>query len=181
VIPVKAIGKVLETRLTTFTPGRDAKLRRLLNLSAEGVSRGVGNAKCFVRGGGVFTSILVPLALILLSVVGAMPAAYAQAQTAGEITGQVLDPSKAAISNAAVRATNSATGAYAASDSGSAATSKKHRHCHEVEFGRSQCVLHGFREAGPSIRSRQLRIRGPSTNQRDFISFLSLTQGALLA
>ena len=40
-----------------------------------------------------------------------MPAAHAQAQTAGEITGQVLDPSKAAISNAAVTATNSATGA----------------------------------------------------------------------
>ena len=94
-----------------FTPGRDTKLPRLLNLSAEGVSSGEGNAKCFVRGGGVFSSILVPLALILLSFVGATPAAYPQAQTAGEITGQVLDPSKAAISNAAVTATNSATGA----------------------------------------------------------------------
>jgi hypothetical protein len=53
----------------------------------------------------------VALALILSSLVGAIPAAHAQAQTAGEITGQVLDPSKAAISNAAVTATNSATGA----------------------------------------------------------------------
>ena len=53
----------------------------------------------------------VALAFILSSLVGAMPAAHAQAQTAGEITGQVLDPSKAAISNAAVTATNSATGA----------------------------------------------------------------------
>ena len=55
--------------------------------------------------------MLVALALSLLSLVGAIPAALAQAQTAGEITGQVLDPSKAAISNAAVTATNSATGA----------------------------------------------------------------------
>src|SRR5580700_4267597 len=53
----------------------------------------------------------VALAFILSSLVGAMPAAHAQAQTAGEITGQVLDPSKAAISNAAVTATNSSTGA----------------------------------------------------------------------
>jgi hypothetical protein len=53
----------------------------------------------------------VALALILSSLVGAIPAAHAQAQTAGEITGQVLDPSKAAISNADVTATNSATGA----------------------------------------------------------------------
>src|ERR1700719_899910 len=52
----------------------------------------------------------VVLALILSSLVGAMPAAHAQAQTAGEITGQVLAPSKAAISNAAITATNSATG-----------------------------------------------------------------------
>ena len=55
--------------------------------------------------------MLVALALILSSLVVATPAAHAQAQTAGEITGQVLDPSKAAISNAAVTATNSATGA----------------------------------------------------------------------
>ena len=53
----------------------------------------------------------VALVLILSSLVGAIPAAHAQAQTAGEITGQVLDPSKAAISIAAVTATNSATGA----------------------------------------------------------------------
>ena len=59
----------------------------------------------------VFSSVLVVLALILSSLVFATPAAYAQAQTAGEITGQVLDPSKAAISNAAVTVTNSATGA----------------------------------------------------------------------
>jgi hypothetical protein len=37
--------------------------------------------------------------------------AHSQAQTAGEITGQILDPSKAAISDATVTATNSATGA----------------------------------------------------------------------
>ena len=55
--------------------------------------------------------MLVALALILSSLVVATPAAYAQAQTAGEITGQVLDESKAAISNAAVTTTNSATGA----------------------------------------------------------------------
>ena len=65
----------------------------------------------FVRGSNVFSSMLVALALILSSLVVATPAAHAQAQTAGEITGQVLDPSKAAISNAAVTATNSATGA----------------------------------------------------------------------
>src|SRR5580704_1066074 len=53
----------------------------------------------------------IALAFILSSLVVAIPAAYAQAQTAGEITGQVLDPSKAAISNAAITATNSATGA----------------------------------------------------------------------
>ena len=65
----------------------------------------------FVRGRDVFSSILVALALILSSLVVAIPAAHAQAQTAGEITGQVLDPSKAAISNAVVTATNSANGA----------------------------------------------------------------------
>jgi hypothetical protein len=53
----------------------------------------------------------VALALILSSLVFATRAANAQAQTDGEITGQVLDPSKAAISNAAVTATNSANGA----------------------------------------------------------------------
>src|ERR1700751_3126944 len=57
------------------------------------------------------SSMRVALAFILSCLVGAIPAAHAQAQTAGEITGQVLDPSKAAISNAAVTATNSATGA----------------------------------------------------------------------
>ena len=55
--------------------------------------------------------MLVALALSLLSLVGALPAALAQAQTAGEITGQVLDPTKAAISDATVTATNSANGA----------------------------------------------------------------------
>jgi hypothetical protein len=55
--------------------------------------------------------MLVPLALILSSLVGTTPAANAQAQTAGEITGQVLDPSEAAISSAAITAMNSATGA----------------------------------------------------------------------
>src|SRR5580700_3507332 len=67
---------------------------------------------CFlVRGTNVFSSTLVALALILSTLVVATPAAHAQAQTAGEITGQVLDLSKAAIPNAAVTATNSATGA----------------------------------------------------------------------
>jgi hypothetical protein len=108
VTPVKAIDEVLETVLTIFTPGRDTKLRRFLALSAEGVSIGERHAKCFGRGRGVFSSILVVLAL---SLVGAMPTAHAQAQTAGEITGQVLDPSKAVVPNAAVTATNSATGA----------------------------------------------------------------------
>src|SRR5580658_2562392 len=65
----------------------------------------------FVRGTNFSSSMLVALALILSSLVVATPAAHAQAQTAGEITGQVLDQSKAAISNAAVTATNSATGA----------------------------------------------------------------------
>ncbi|HXA57306.1 MAG TPA: TonB-dependent receptor [Candidatus Acidoferrum sp.] len=55
--------------------------------------------------------MLVALASILWSLVLAIPAAHAQAQTAGEITGQVLDPSKAVIPNAAVTATSSATGA----------------------------------------------------------------------
>jgi signal transduction histidine kinase len=109
VVP-KAIGKVMETGLTIFTQGRYAKLRRLLALSAEGVSSGEWNAQLFVRGRGVFGSMLVALALILSSPVGPTAAAFAQAQTAGEITGQVLDPSKAAISNAPVTATNSATG-----------------------------------------------------------------------
>jgi Carboxypeptidase regulatory-like domain/TonB dependent receptor len=83
----------------------------LLALSADGVSSGVGSAQLFVRGRGVFSSMLVPLALILSSLVGTTPAANAQAQTAGEITGQVLDPSEAAISSAAITAMNSATGA----------------------------------------------------------------------
>ena len=64
-----------------------------------------------VRGSGVFSSMLVVLALILSSLVSATLAAHGQAQTAGEITGQILDPSKAAIPNAAVTATNSANGA----------------------------------------------------------------------
>jgi hypothetical protein len=55
--------------------------------------------------------MLVALALSLLSLVGAIPVALAQAQTAGEITGQVLDPTKAAISDATVTVTNSANGA----------------------------------------------------------------------
>src|SRR4029077_2467424 len=55
--------------------------------------------------------MLVALALILWALVVGTPAAHAQAQTAAEITGRVTDPSKAAIPNAAVTATNSATGA----------------------------------------------------------------------
>jgi hypothetical protein len=50
------------------------------------------------------------VALILAYLVGATPAAHAQAQSAGKITGQVLDATKAAISDAAVAATNTATG-----------------------------------------------------------------------
>jgi hypothetical protein len=50
------------------------------------------------------------LALILWALVVGTPAAHAQAQTAAEISGRVVDPSKAAIPNAAVTATNSATG-----------------------------------------------------------------------
>src|SRR5580700_7977654 len=53
----------------------------------------------------------VVLAVILSSLFGATPPVHAQAQTAGEITGQLLDPSRAAIPNAAVTATNRATGA----------------------------------------------------------------------
>ena len=68
-------------------------------------------AELFVRGRGVFSSILVALALVLAPLVGTTPAARAQAQTAGEITGQVLDPTKAVISEAAVTAMNNATGA----------------------------------------------------------------------
>jgi hypothetical protein len=55
--------------------------------------------------------MLVALALILWALVVGTPAAHAQAQTAAEITGRVTDPSKAGIPNAAVTATNSATGA----------------------------------------------------------------------
>jgi Carboxypeptidase regulatory-like domain len=51
------------------------------------------------------------LASVLSSLVGAAPPAHAQAQTAAEIAGQVLDPSKAAIPDASVTATSSATGA----------------------------------------------------------------------
>src|SRR5580704_17923027 len=65
----------------------------------------------FVRGSNIFSSMLVALALILSSLVLATPTAHAQAQTAGEITGQVLDPSKAAIPNATVTGRNRATGA----------------------------------------------------------------------
>jgi hypothetical protein len=76
----------------------------------KAISKDERGAELFVRGRGVFSSILVPLALILSFLVGTPPAAPGQAQTAGEITGQVLDPSEAAISDAAVTATNSATG-----------------------------------------------------------------------
>jgi hypothetical protein len=55
--------------------------------------------------------MLFALALFLSSLVGTIPSVHAQAKTAGEITGQVLDPSEAAISNAALTATNSANGA----------------------------------------------------------------------
>ena len=57
----------------------------------------------------VRSNVCVAIALVLSCLVGT--AAHAQAQTAGEITGQVLDPSKAAIPNADVTATSSATGA----------------------------------------------------------------------
>ena len=48
---------------------------------------------------------------ILSFLVFVTPTTYSQAQTASEITGRVVDSSKAAIPNAAVTATNSATGA----------------------------------------------------------------------
>jgi hypothetical protein len=59
----------------------------------------------------LFSSKRVAFVLILSYLVGATPAALAQALSAGEIAGQALDPSKAAVSNAAVTATNSLTGA----------------------------------------------------------------------
>ena len=68
---MKTIGKVLETGLMIFTLERDTKLRRLSALSAEGVSRGEGNAQLFVRGRGVFSSIRVALVLIFQYLVGA--------------------------------------------------------------------------------------------------------------
>ena len=55
--------------------------------------------------------MLVTSGLVVSTLVGTAPAAHAQAQTAAEITGEVLDPSKAVISNAALTATNAATGA----------------------------------------------------------------------
>jgi hypothetical protein len=59
----------------------------------------------------LFSSKRVAFVLILSYLVGATPAALAQALSAGEIAGQALDPSKAAVSNAAVTATNSLTAA----------------------------------------------------------------------
>jgi len=80
---------------------------RLAVLPAERLSSG---AQHFVRGSRFLTLLVVAFA-ILSFLVFVTPTAHAQAQTSGEITGQVLDPSKAAISNAAVTATNSANGA----------------------------------------------------------------------
>jgi hypothetical protein len=57
----------------------------------------------------VSSSMRFVLALIL-SLVGATQTGHAQSQTDGEIIGQILDQSKAAISDAAVAATNTATG-----------------------------------------------------------------------
>jgi Carboxypeptidase regulatory-like domain/TonB dependent receptor len=61
--------------------------------------------------GGVFSLVSLSFLAVLFSLLFSPPAAHSQAQTAGEITGQVLDPSKAAIADATVTATNSATGA----------------------------------------------------------------------
>jgi hypothetical protein len=60
---------------------------------------------------GVFNLISLGIFVLLLAILSLPPSAHSQAQTAGEITGQILDPSKAAVSGATVTATNSATGA----------------------------------------------------------------------
>jgi hypothetical protein len=60
---------------------------------------------------GVFNLVSLSFFSVLFALLSLAPSAYSQAQTAGEITGQILDPSKAAISDATVTATNSATGA----------------------------------------------------------------------
>jgi hypothetical protein len=55
----------------------------------------------------------VALVLILSSLVGAIPAARAQAQTPGEVTGQVLDSFKPVIFNAAVTVTTARPNPFA--------------------------------------------------------------------
>src|SRR6476660_687465 len=86
---------------------RSAEPRLAVLLPAERLSSG---AQDFVRGSRFLRSLVVALA-ILSFLVFVTPTAHAQAQTAGEIAGRVLDSSKAAIPDAAVTATNSATGA----------------------------------------------------------------------
>ncbi len=56
--------------------------------SYEGASSGDGMRSLLFEVG-VFSSMLVALALILSSLVVATPAVHAQAQTAGEITGHL--------------------------------------------------------------------------------------------
>src|ERR1700685_2732131 len=64
-----------------------------------------------IRSGGVFNLVCFSLLGVLFSFSFLAPSTHSQAQTAGEITGQILDPSRAAVSAATVTATNSATGA----------------------------------------------------------------------
>src|SRR5580692_2211186 len=60
---------------------------------------------------GVFHLVCFSFFAILFSFLFFEPSAYSQAQTAGEITGQVLDPSRASVAEATITATNTATGA----------------------------------------------------------------------
>src|SRR5580700_2455961 len=60
---------------------------------------------------GVFNLVCFSLLGVLFSLLFLEPSARSQAQTAGGITGQVLDPSKASVADATITATNTATGA----------------------------------------------------------------------
>ena len=92
-----------------WLPGSGARSAepRLAVLPAERLSSG---AQHFVRCSRFLRSLVVAFAIPSF-LVFVTPTAHAQAQTASEITGRVVDSSKAAIPNAAVTATNSATGA----------------------------------------------------------------------
>ena len=64
-----------------------------------------------IRSRGVFNLVCFSFFAILFSLLFLQPSAHSQAQTAGEITGQVLDASKASVADASITATNTATGA----------------------------------------------------------------------